>query len=97
MGFEAFIVNNLFQLLGAAIILGGGWYSLKNITEKLDEHKSDMDKRFDKLDNKDGIHDEAISELQTKVARLEERTSVIEEMRQQINDIWKHLMRGNYK
>lgn len=103
---EQWIYDNIIWIMTAAFGAGGFAFLLRQLSNQLsnhekrmafrfDEHEARIERRFDKLDANDASHDSAISDLQSRMARQEERTEVLSEMRAQIADIWKHSVRNN--
>lgn len=88
MTFNDFLIQNIFQIATIIFLLGGVIWSARNLSNKVDENIRKTEVLSERIQNK-------ITELDIRLARQEEKTSILDEIRGQINDIWKHLMRSN--
>lgn len=102
---QEWIGQNALWIITAAFGAGGFVWMMRQLVtrfdkheqamaSRFDEHKADIEKRFDRLDANDIALNRDVSDLKVRMARQEERTEVLSEIRAQIADIWKHIMRS---
>jgi hypothetical protein len=96
-GIEPFIAKNFAWILTAAFGAGGFVFLLKSLSKRLDRHEQAIDARFSEF-----LADHQTQTMQTndhavRIARLEERTDALSDMKAQVADIWKHFMRNATK
>lgn len=104
MTLDQLVLENIIAIVTTAFAGGGFFWMVKsmitrlnqheaNMKDRFDAHEENLQHRFDRIDDDMKACNQEIADLKARMATQEANAEFFKDVRSQIGDIWKHIVR----